>query len=36
LSIVLWSWSFVTRRVHWRNDHYLVTRDGSVMPVARI
>jgi len=36
LSIVLWSWSFVTRRVHWRNDHYLVTRDGSVLPVARI
>jgi ceramide glucosyltransferase len=36
LSVVLWSWSFVTRRVHWRNDHYLVTRDGSVMPVARI
>jgi ceramide glucosyltransferase len=36
LSIGLWSWSFVTRRVHWRNDHYLVTRDGSVLPVARI
>ncbi|MDB6084902.1 MAG: hypothetical protein JWN43_2783 [Gammaproteobacteria bacterium] len=36
LSVALWSWSFVTRRVHWRNDHYLVTRDGSVLPVARI
>jgi ceramide glucosyltransferase len=36
LSVALWSWSFVTRRVHWRNDHFLVTRDGSVLPVARI
>ena len=29
LSIVLWSWGFVTRRVHWRDDRFLVTRDGS-------
>jgi ceramide glucosyltransferase len=36
LSVFLWSWSFVTRRVHWRNDHYLVTRDGSVLPVVRV
>ncbi len=36
LNVALWSWSFVTRRVHWRNDHYLVTRDGSVLPVARV
>jgi len=36
LSLGLWSWSFVTRRVHWRNGHYLVTRDGSVLPVVRI
>jgi ceramide glucosyltransferase len=35
LSVALWSWSFATRRVHWRNDHYQVNRDGSVLPVAR-
>ncbi len=33
LSLALWSWSFVTRRVRWRDDHYLVARDGSVLPV---
>jgi ceramide glucosyltransferase len=36
LSVALWSWSFVTRRVHWRNDQFLVNRDGSVLPVVRI
>jgi ceramide glucosyltransferase len=35
LSVALWSWSFVTRRVHWRNDHFRVNRDGSVLPVMR-
>jgi ceramide glucosyltransferase len=35
LSVGLWLWGFVTRRVHWRNDHYHVNRDGSVLPVAR-
>jgi hypothetical protein len=33
LSLGLWAWSFVTRRVHWREDRYQVTRDGSVRPV---
>ncbi len=33
LTLGLWSWSFVTRRVRWRNDDYLVARDGSVLPV---
>jgi ceramide glucosyltransferase len=33
LSLALWSWSFVTRRVRWRDDDYLVARDGSVFPV---
>ena len=33
LTVVLWSWSFVTRRVRWRDDDYLVARDGSVLPV---
>jgi ceramide glucosyltransferase len=32
----LWGWSFVTRRVQWRDDHYRVTRDGSAHPVARV
>lgn len=36
LSLSLWGWSFVTRRVHWREDRYRVTRDGSVQPVVRI
>jgi ceramide glucosyltransferase len=36
LSLGLWIWSFATRRVHWRNDHFLVNRDGSVLPVVRI
>lgn len=35
VSIALWSWSFVTRRVRWRDHHYRVMRDGSVLPVAR-
>jgi ceramide glucosyltransferase len=29
LNVILWMWGFVTRRVHWREDHYRVTRDGS-------
>ena len=33
LTLTLWSWSFVTRRVRWRDDDYLVARDGSVLPV---
>lgn len=33
LTVGLWSWSFVTRRVRWRDDDYLVARDGSVLPV---
>ena len=36
LSLGLWAWSFVTRHVHWREDRYQVTRDGSVQPVVRI
>ena len=36
LSLALWGWSFVTRRVQWREVRYRVTRDGSVQPVVRI
>jgi len=36
LSVGLWSWSFATRRVQWRNDRLRVNRDGSVLPVVRI
>jgi ceramide glucosyltransferase len=36
LNLGLWAWSFVTRRVHWRDDSYRVTRDGSAQPVVRI
>jgi ceramide glucosyltransferase len=36
LHFGLWGWSFATRRVQWRSDHYHVTQDGSVEPVARV
>src|ERR1700677_1167551 len=36
LSLLLWAWGFFTRRVHWRDDRFRVTRDGSVQPVVRI
>jgi ceramide glucosyltransferase len=35
LIFALWGWGFVTRRVHWRDDHFQVTRDGSVESVVR-
>jgi ceramide glucosyltransferase len=36
LSFALWGWSFVTRSVRWRDEHFQVTRDGSVQPVVRM
>ena len=36
LSLGLWVWGFMTRRVHWREDRYRVGSDGSVHPVVRI
>jgi hypothetical protein len=33
LSLGLWLWSFVTRRVQWREELYRVTRDGSAQLV---
>ncbi len=33
LSLGLWAWSFVTRRVQWRDDQYSVSRDGSARRV---
>ena len=36
LTFVLWSWSFVTRTVRWRDEHFRVTRDGTFQPVMRI
>jgi ceramide glucosyltransferase len=35
LGFALWCWSFVTRRVQWRNDLYRVTRDGTAQLVVR-
>ena len=29
LSLGLWAWSFVTRRVRWRDAHFDLARDGS-------
>ncbi len=34
LSLGLWAWSFVTRRVQWRDDHYSISRDGSVQRIV--
>ena len=34
LSFGLWAWSFVTRRVQWRDDQYSVSSDGSVRLVV--
>jgi hypothetical protein len=34
LSLGLWAWSFVTRRVQWRDDQYSVSSDGSVRLVV--
>ena len=36
LSLGLWVWGFATRSVHWREDRYSVSRDGSAHPVVRI
>jgi ceramide glucosyltransferase len=36
LSLGLWGWSFMTRRVRWRDEHYEVSRDGAALPVARV
>jgi ceramide glucosyltransferase len=36
LTFVLWSWSFVTRTVRWRNKHFRVTQHGDFQPVMRI
>lgn len=33
LHLILWIWSFASRRVQWRNDHYRVSRDGAAQPV---
>ena len=33
LSLGLWSWGFVSRRVHWRGARFHVTHDGSVHPI---
>ena len=32
LHFGLWIWSFATRHVQWRNNHYHVSRDGVVQP----
>jgi hypothetical protein len=36
LSLILWGWSFMTRRVRWRNEEYRVSKDGSALLIARI
>ena len=36
LSLGLWAWGFLTRRVHWREDQYVISRGGSVRRVATL
>ncbi|HTV98630.1 MAG TPA: bacteriohopanetetrol glucosamine biosynthesis glycosyltransferase HpnI [Steroidobacteraceae bacterium] len=36
LTFVLWSWSFATRTVRWRNEHFRVTRNGAFEPLMRM
>ena len=33
LSLALWAWSFTNRRVKWRDEHYQVSADGSILPM---
>jgi len=33
LHFGLWMWSFATRRVQWRNDHFHVDRDGAAQHI---
>jgi ceramide glucosyltransferase len=35
LSLALWAWSFTNRRVKWRDEHYCVSSDGSVLPLGQ-
>ena len=28
LSLGLWAWGFLARRVHWHDDQYVITRGG--------
>ncbi len=35
MTLILWTWSFATRRVHWREDRFLVARDGTAQPILR-
>ena len=33
LHFILWIWSFTTRRVRWRQDRFLLRRDGAAQPI---
>ena len=35
LSFALWGWSFATRRVRWRDDHFQVTGNGAFRRESR-
>jgi ceramide glucosyltransferase len=34
LHLVLWIWSFATRRVQWRGDRFVLRRDGAAQPIG--
>jgi ceramide glucosyltransferase len=36
LSLGLWAWAFLARRVHWREAQYVISRGGSVRRVVTL
>jgi len=34
LSLALWVWSFTNRRVKWKGERYMVSADGSALPMS--
>ena len=36
LSLGIWGWSFVTRRVQWRDSYFYLARDGSVRLIESV
>ncbi len=36
LSLGLWAWGFLTCRVHWRDDQYVITRGSTAQRVVTL
>jgi ceramide glucosyltransferase len=35
LTLALWGWSFVSRRVQWREDSFWISADGTAQPLVK-